>query len=484
MLTVLICSTLALPLSTILSAQEVLPSPTHSTESAGEEYVARKNLEAQPDSLSALRLMAESLEAHDHWQAAILYWKRLIALSDNGEYQTLLGNAQLHADNPSAAIGSLKTAVSLQPDSFNAWANLGVAQSRTQQFSEAVVSLQKALQFHPDDLPTQLTLVKALASAFRFDEALTLARECERRRPSNTDVLVLLEQILQLCGRPDEALATLRRVMNARPLNANEEADLGRLLLFEGLSAEAHTHLLRALSLDPYMPGIHAELARCAHRMNDQEGARREESLAASEAILATHKAEVTGLIANAALLEAAGDRSQALELYRRAVPLVGSDPRLTYATARGFVNAGHQSEAEQLLVSAENHGLASADMLALHSLLFEAQGKTHAAEVYLRRALKLDPSSVLALTNLGALLGKYGRVAEAESFLNLAIETDPEAQDALVDLALLMASENHLVQAQTLVERALHCPGDHSRANAALSAICSTEQTICAAQS
>jgi len=138
-------------------------------------------------------------------------------------------------------------------------------------------------------------------------------------------------------------------------------------------------------------------------------------------------------------MLRQLGRRREALDAYRRAIM---ADPGLSapYANAADALRA-EADRAEQL-----GHRKPAREMRLLAAKYLAELGLNHwrrlvldKAEDACRQALALDPRSIAALVNLGAILGKTGRLGEGEAALRRAISLDPDHADAHGQLAILL---------------------------------------------
>jgi tetratricopeptide (TPR) repeat protein len=96
----------------------------------------------------------------------------------------------------------------------------------------------------------------------------------------------------------------------------------------------------------------------------------------------------------------------------------------------------------------------------------FAAAGDWENAERMFRRALKLNPRSVEAHTNLGQLLVRGNQREEGLQHLSAAVENDPDSVDAHVNLAGVLADAGRLEEAIAHCQRALRLKPDSADAH------------------
>ena len=168
--------------------------------------------------------------------------------------------------------------------------------------------------------------------------------------------------------------------------------------------------------------------------------------------------------------LYASGDRGSARALASR---LLARDP--THADALHILGAcafeaGDPIAAADLLSRAPER----ADILSDLGVMQRAQGNPAAAEQTLQRALRLDPSLVPAMGNLGNALMDLGRAPEAEAVLTRAVEQAPNQAWLRRSLALAQLARQNAADAEPHLRQALALAPDDAEANETLAALLS----------
>lgn len=171
------------------------------------------------------------------------------------------GNALVRAGQAEAALVQYTAALALQPDRFEAHANLGTLLLSLHRHTEAEPHLSAALAAHPDQAPLQLALGRAWAAQGRVDAA-----ERHFRRALEIDAMsdaALLELGALLRGRGKFAAAgdCYRRVLAHQPRHALAHYGLGHCLRERGLVAQAADSFERAVAAQPDYVDAHYRLA-------------------------------------------------------------------------------------------------------------------------------------------------------------------------------------------------------------------------------
>ena len=126
------------------------------------------------------------------------------------------------------AFSILTQAVSLQPNSPAAQYDLGLAQLKEKKYEEAITSNRKALEFKPDWPDAYNNLGLAYAGLGRWQEAVTAYREAVRIVPDYAGALYNLGLAYLRLGQKS---ATLEVIAKVRPLNWDLQARLWQEVL-------------------------------------------------------------------------------------------------------------------------------------------------------------------------------------------------------------------------------------------------------------
>ena len=106
------------------------------------------------------------------------------------------------------------------------------------------------------------------------------------------------------------------------------------------------------------------------------------------------------------------------------------------FQSAAAHFDAGDYAAAEQELKPLLKQAPDNSQVNELAGLVYAAQGKDREASGYLEKAVRLDPRSGAAHTNLAAGLARLGDNARAEAEFRMALELEPGSFEANHDLA------------------------------------------------
>ena len=82
------------------------------------------------------------------------------------------------------------------------------------------------------------------------------------------------------------------------------------------------------------------------------------------------------------------------------------------------------------------NQGFADTQVFSNYGVLLKELGKITEAELFIRKAIELNPKFAMNHSNLGVILKDLGKLKEAEASFRKAIELNPKFADAYVNLA------------------------------------------------
>ena len=239
-------------------------------------------VELDPQAESELSLLVKMLEELEQWQEAVVYYHRLISLSDRSPAQltqdkpiksllarsrsranTLNLSASTHNPQPvfkAISPSSENTVPKLMPvkteqtpaisqsqieqPSADSWNNLGSLYARQQKWIKAVSCYQEAIALDPNSAKTYRNLARVYSKMDRKTKAAlcwyeAFALEPDRVKPEEYFKLakVLLEQ-----HQVDKAIACLHRVVELKPDSDRAYLVLGKLLEAQGKPEQAQAY--------------------------------------------------------------------------------------------------------------------------------------------------------------------------------------------------------------------------------------------------
>jgi Flp pilus assembly protein TadD len=198
----------------------------------------------------------------------------------------LLGVVLAVRGDDAGALKSVKEAVRLAPNNFDAQLALGRALFGVGDDAGATIAFRAAVALRPTDTSALFYLATTQEHAGDAEAALATYRELVARKPASADGHLGLGVLLIKRGGMEEGVRELRRALEINPNLYEARITLGRTLVAEGRSEESIEHLHRAAELAPNNPEPHYQLSIAYRRLG-----RKEEAAAESATVKRIHEA-------------------------------------------------------------------------------------------------------------------------------------------------------------------------------------------------
>ena len=171
------------------------------------------------------------------------------------------GNAAVRQGRIAEALDHYSAAIALQPERFEAHANLGSLLLAANRFGEAEAHLRRALALRPDEAPLHVALGQACAAQGRAAEAESCFMRALALSPDDAKALVAWAGVLRQRGQFAQAAKAYRRVLQRAPRHALAHYGLGHCLREQGLASDAADSFARAVAAQPDYIDAHYRLA-------------------------------------------------------------------------------------------------------------------------------------------------------------------------------------------------------------------------------
>jgi tetratricopeptide (TPR) repeat protein len=320
------------------------------------------------------------------------------------------------------AIRKYREALRLDPKLAMAHNNLGVALSRQGDVEGAIRSYREALLADPNEAKAHTNLGLALAAKGDLEGAIRCHSEAIRLNPNYALAHNNLGAALHSKKDMEGAIRCHREAIRLNPRLAMIHHNLGLVLYDKGDMEEAIRSYREALRLDPRLAQTQNNLGNALRGRGDLEGAIR----SYQEAIRLASKDAATHSNLGVALHDK-GDVEGAIRTYREAIRL---DPKLAQThnnlgnalCARGDVEGAIRSYQEAIRLAPRNASTHRNLGLALY-----ARGDVEGAIHSYRQAIRLVPRFADAHTDLGVALQDKGEVEGAIRSHAEAIRLNPQ---------------------------------------------------------
>ena len=317
-------------------------------------------------------------------------------------------------------IEDARSEIKKSPRSGPAWGKLAIILGLHDFVAEADVAFANAEQLEPRE--PRWPYIRGLTRS--GENAETAFASFERAAKLCGDVpaprLRYAETLIER-GRLDEAAAQIRRVFERDPRDARALLGLGRIAFARGQWPESLDFLRRSIEATPNVRASHALLATVQQRLGDKAAA--------------------------AESLRRAATASDAPEwpdpfLYEANQYRAGKNAATDIAAA--LLKQGRDGEALTLLQrTTRAYPDYLGGWLALGKLSLQMKDPL-AAESALRKAVKLEPTSVDAQVELGSALFARGNYGEAEACYREAIRIKPNLAEAHFNLGLALMNQQN----------------------------------------
>lgn len=426
------------------------------------------------DLYEARRDTAKRIYALERWAAAPVssdvFYSRLTnreLSTDRAYYQ--LAQLYLANGNQTRAIEASRRAYELEPE-INEYAT-GLI--RTLRYAPAIadeLSVYEQLSRSADTPALQVGYGAALIRAGRYQEAIRRLQASAARDQSNTSVLSLLSIAQRRAGERSAALATLRQAI--------AQADETDRLRLQIELAETHEELeqvkdaladyeivfdglLRADKSSPGNPLLGDVLTRivrlCSRTGNLEQLAaiqkRASRELGENDPVLASVEIEI---------LRQAGNKQEALTQTQSAIRRFPEERSFRFTSALLLSETGRYEDSVELLkgllTEQPEWAVEDSNVCLLLSSVYMQEGKLDQAELYVRKAIRLNPDDDTLLIHLSSVLDKTGHHHDSEKTLRELLQRNPENATALNNLGyFLIARGERLEEAVKLIERAVN---------------------------
>jgi tetratricopeptide (TPR) repeat protein len=137
------------------------------------------------------------------------------------------------------AIDALKKAISIKPDYFQAYNDLGVILKRQGNLEEAIKAYNKALSIMPNHPESYNNLGNALTDQGKLEEAVEAYTNALSINPNYVDAYANMGVALHEQGKLDEAISAYTKALDIRPDHAEAHENLSYVLFQRGRLKQA-----------------------------------------------------------------------------------------------------------------------------------------------------------------------------------------------------------------------------------------------------
>jgi tetratricopeptide (TPR) repeat protein len=173
------------------------------------------------------------LEAGEFAAAAEAAAAGLREAPDDPELLRVAGRAGVETGSADA-IDQLRRVTELEPDSAEAWRDLGDALATEGRSEESAEAFRKTLELDPEDGVAMTALGHTSYQAGEDDAGVKLLERAAERLGGNSTAVISLVEIYRSLGKNEEALAAARKAATADPGDSLHALDVAELSMLTG----------------------------------------------------------------------------------------------------------------------------------------------------------------------------------------------------------------------------------------------------------
>jgi Flp pilus assembly protein TadD len=307
---------------------------------------------SKPDDITVRANLAEALFRTDDTAAALALCDAASCLADRSLRLARLGGflAQ-QAEDFETAIERYRHVVTVDPNDWSSWNNLGNSYSSIGKFADAVESLDRAVKLAPDSQPIRVNLGNILLARGDLGSAEIVLKEAAENDPTDHVPLLSLFTLYRKSGREDDAAYdAMVEAVGRKPEDAKilDEAahEASRVHKYD----EAIALYWRAIEAQPGMGSAYTGLASVFDRVNREAELEPLRARAVAEAAPAQHVEFVDAL-----RYKREGQIEEAFAALERSGEVVGKARRM-HLRGTMLDRIGRHEEAFEAFVEMNQH--------------------------------------------------------------------------------------------------------------------------------
>ena len=387
-----------------------------------------RGLKLQPNSVRGLAGLAQTYAKMGRTQEAEALLRKVVEANPKDANSLELAGELMLSTDPKAALPLLQRAEALQPTAHSDML-IAHAYERMGQPDESARYLNRAKSRAPHDPE----VLRAVAGQYRdqgkYDEAIATLQAIPRK---TIDVEAELAFTYQVAGRPQEAAALYSRLAKAAKGNIGLELSAAQALFNIGQPDAARPFLEEVQKTDGNNYRLHAILGTMASSDDRLDEAAKEYKLALANLPPRPQEGPLYPIELRLNLYEVETRQEDA-------------------AAAKQELNAAATAIRQVQVPEAERP-----EMLRLRAAVESASGDNDSAKRDLDEALKLAPTNVNSLMNLGTLMWKIGQKDAAREIYTKILELDHNNRQALSSLGYLARDGGDAKLAESYFLRAI----------------------------
>ncbi|MGA2265330.1 MAG: tetratricopeptide repeat protein [Phycisphaerae bacterium] len=388
----------------------------------------KANLDQADGKISSARLAM----AKGEFAGAIESLTQVVAKNPDAKVAwIMLGDCYLQTGDMDKAEKAFMTMAKADPSYLPALVAMAMITERQNRMAEHAGWIERAYRLDPTNPYVQQRYLVMLESKANVDEVIAYRERLLRQNPSDGDNRIRLAMLYEKAKQWPKA----EGVYTALYADSTNKLAAGRLLagfyIRTGRNKEAEKLLTDLLQSWP--DKVAAYLVYADYLIDTAP----DQAKAAIDKAIEIAPKDPRGPKAMSALLARRGDWAGAAEALAKYLELQPDDAAAAKEIVRYQLNADQLPQAEQRLNALMAANPSDADLLTLKGLLAARQGNREQALDDFDRAIRINPSEVMALLGEANIYLSQGKTTEAKMALTKAkgVSNDPQIAMNLADL-------------------------------------------------
>ena len=215
----------------------------------------QKAIKNNPDNDNLKYRLAETYQKIGKYEDAANVYTALA--EDNPDdakvYFNMMVKMYDEASMPDKAIESAKKLIELQPNSADAYYNVGYMYVKQEQYQEAIPIFKKAIELNPDMEYAYMNLAVCYSKINQYSNSIQILKQLVEKQPNNSDAWLSIAVNYLKMKQWRSAITPLRKTIELEPKNGQAYYNLGLAYLNLRDNASAREVYLQLKNIDPAM---------------------------------------------------------------------------------------------------------------------------------------------------------------------------------------------------------------------------------------
>lgn len=177
------------------------------------------------------------------------------------EQASTINNAQLKSNTLERSFTFLENAISIYPEYYDAYNNLGLAYKIAQNYSNSIATFKKGISINPNYNKYYFNLGTVYIAHKKYRNAIIVLSEYAARTNNNSSAYFLMGEAAGNIQEFEESLGYFQESLRQNPTNENAYNFIGMAQGMLGRNAEANANFIKATQLAPNREDILMNLA-------------------------------------------------------------------------------------------------------------------------------------------------------------------------------------------------------------------------------